>query len=446
MRNARVLEKVKSDQQDIGAIASGSFRMNIGIYIRTLTPPSPASARFQESILEGLQQLNSPRFHFIVLSEAIPVGYDDTPHIRYVAVARTSDREAAQRRRKLLLGGMCRRLLRLVGAGSTAPYLRLTRWMAYEPPHYQQLRDLNIRLIWNLGVNVMESFVPYVMVVWDANHRLHTMFPEFSYVTAQGKLYDQYKAVFERFTPFMERASYLIVGTEQGKREVVDAFGAYPGKIRVIPFPTPTLPPARTGNPDRPRSGYLFYPGRFWPHKNQLVLVRALHILRERWNMILDCVFSGFDNGNLDYVMRTAENLGVRKQIEYLGNVSEERLADLYRSAAALVYCSAVGPDNFPPLEAMSVGCPVITADVPGAREQYGDAVMFFDWTDEVQLAECIKRLIEDADLRQSLIEKGLKRASLWTPLNYANSMVDVLEEFSGIARLWERCDYSAAR
>ena len=37
---------------------------------------------------------------------------------------------------------------------------------------------------------------------------------------------------------------------------------------------------------------------------------------------------------------------------------------------------SLFGPENLPPLEAMALGCPVVAADVPGAREQLGDAAL----------------------------------------------------------------------
>jgi len=409
--------------------------MNIGVYVKTLQPATPARTRFQESILEGLKQLNAPQFHFVVLSDAIPPEFKDGPQISYVAIARPPRGEGVARRWKLLTGGIARRALRMLGADSSPSYKRLTQWLAYEPAYFQQLRELDIRLIWNLNIDVMHAFVPFIMVVWDSNHRIHSMFPEFSYVGDSYKWYD-------RYAPLLERASYVIVGTEQGKQEVVEIFGVYPGKIRVIPFPTPTLPDRAQGGPDSIRPPYVFYPARFWPHKNHAVLVHALKSLRDRWGIVLHCVFSGIDDGNLGYVMRIAENLGVRAQIEYLGNVSLEQLADLYRNATALVYCSAVGPDNFPPLEAMSVGCPVITADVAGAREQYGDAAMFFDRTNEAQLAECIKRLLDDAELRKTLIRKGLQRAARWTPLDYANSVLKVLDEFALIARTWERCDF----
>ena len=47
-----------------------------------------------------------------------------------------------------------------------------------------------------------------------------------------------------------------------------------------------------------------------------------------------------------------------------------------------------------------------------GAREQYGDAAIFFDRTNEAQLAECIKRLLDDAQLRKTLIGK-INRSSM---------------------------------
>jgi glycosyltransferase involved in cell wall biosynthesis len=302
------------------------------------------------------------------------------------------------------------------------------------------LRALNIRLIWNLSAGVLESFVPYIMLVWDTNHRILSMFPEFSYARDKQKLHDLYQP-YERYFAPLTRASYVVVGTEKGKKDLVDLFGVYPDKIRVIPLPTPTLPKHEHGQAGSDRPPYVFFPGRFWPHKNHIVLVHALKLLRDRWGITLHCVFSGIDNGNLGYVMRTAEELGVRGQIEYLGNVSVGELSDLYRNAVALVYLSVAGPDNLPPLEAMSVGCPVISAEYPGAREQLGDAAMFFEPTNEAQLAECIKQLLGDAELRKTLIEKGLQRAASWTPLDYAKAVLKIIDEFALLARNWEHCD-----
>jgi glycosyltransferase involved in cell wall biosynthesis len=412
-------------------------RLNIGIYIRTLAQRSPASTRFQETILEGLQALGLSGFHFIVFSDVIPSGYEDSAQVSYVALAQSGPDQLAARRRRLLLGGIGRRFLRLLGLGSSATYQRLTRWIAYEPAYYKQLRDLDIRIIWNLGVDVLPSFLPFAMVVWDCNYRIHPMFPEYSYLTDGYRFFDQH-------TPLLQSASYVIVGTEQGKQEVVDIFGVYPGKVRVIPFATPELPATSAARKPLVEGDYVFYPARLWPHKNHIALVRALALLQDQRGTRVPCVLSGLDNGNLAYVLEEAERLGVLDQITYLGNVSTEELADLYRGASALAYCSLVGPDNFPPLEAMSAGCPVVTADVPGAREQYGDAVLYFPPTDEQQLADQIWRILHDRETRERLVERGLERARRWTPREYSTAMLQVLNEFAGVARAWPGARFAA--
>lgn len=409
--------------------------MNIGVFLQNLQPTSPASARFQSSILEGLSALNAKQFHFVVLSERIPPECSDSAHVSYIALERPSRAGGAARQCKLLIGGAARRTLRILGASSSKYYRRLSRWLEYEPPYYRQLKELKIRLIWNLGVDVLPSFLPFTMVIWDSNHRIHSMFPEYSFA---GPAFDWH----DRNAGLLARASYVIVGTEQGKQEVVEMFGVHRTKVRVVPFPTPTMPDPEPGENGHVGGDYIFYPARFWPHKNHIVLILALKVLRERWGITPRCVFSGLDDGNLDYVLRTAEALGVREQIEYRGNVSLHELTGLYLGAKAMIYCSAVGPDNFPPLEAMSVGCPVIAAEVPGAREQYGDAALFFDRTSEDQLATRIKCLLEDDELRKALVLRGSQRAARWRPEDYAKSMFEILDEFALIARTWERGDF----
>jgi glycosyltransferase involved in cell wall biosynthesis len=62
-------------------------------------------------------------------------------------------------------------------------------------------------------------------------------------------------------------------------------------------------------------------------------------------------------------------------------------------SSRAKIFLSYFGPDNFPPLEAFVLGCPVIAADVPGAREQIGEAALLFDPSNPSDIAAKIESL-----------------------------------------------------
>lgn len=62
-------------------------------------------------------------------------------------------------------------------------------------------------------------------------------------------------------------------------------------------------------------------------------------------------------------------------------------------------------------IEANKVGRPVITSDIPVMREVAGDAALFVNPTDIVDMLNGFKTLFEDAELRQSLVNEGYKNA-----------------------------------
>jgi glycosyltransferase involved in cell wall biosynthesis len=294
---------------------------------------------------------------------------------------------------------------------------------------------LNIRLLWNVNHHELPSPIPYVRTIWDINHRIHSLFPEYSHTRLT------FSGIDRNVQDSLARASYVVTGTEVGRHQLVTIYGVSDTKIRVIPFPTPSMSQHLKDETPQKRGDFIFYPARFWPHKNHAVIIEALSILRQRHDWSLKCVLTGADEGNLRYVLGYAERLGVRDLIDYRGNVSEEELVALYKTAFALVFASAVGPDNLPPLEAMSLQCPVLTSDVPGAREQFGDAAIFFTPTNEQALAQRLMDLRDDAGLRQRLVNSGNARAAAFTVEDYADRMVAVLDEFSLLARNWQSND-----
>ena len=52
------------------------------------------------------------------------------------------------------------------GPGARHFYVRLTQWPSYDA-WFKQLRDLNIRLIWNMNEQELPSFVPFIKIIWD---------------------------------------------------------------------------------------------------------------------------------------------------------------------------------------------------------------------------------------------------------------------------------------
>ena len=90
------------------------------------------------------------------------------------------------------------------------------------------------------------------------------------------------------------------------------------------------------------------------------------------------------------------------------GHVSLNELAELYRSAAALVFPSLYEGFGFPPLEAMASGCPVAVSTAGSLPEVCGDAARTFDPTSVEEMAEAIEDVL---DHPEAWVARGLERA-----------------------------------
>ncbi len=291
--------------------------------------------------------------------------------------------------------------------------------------------------VWSLEAWHPPFEVPYITPVWDIQHRLQPWFPE---VSAGG----EWSRREQHYAALLQRASYVITGTERGKQEVAGFYGVPEPRVRVLPQPTPRFaaeaaakePAALPGDMDLP-PGYLLYPAQFWAHKNHVGLLRALRVLKDEHALTPALALTGADHGNIDKVRRAARDLGVEDQVRFLGLVSADALVALYQNALALTFASLFGPDNLPPLEAFVLGCPVIATDVPGSEEQLGDAALRVDTLDPAAFAAAIHRLHEDASLRDTLIARGCERAP-WTSEDFVRGVLGMLDELAPYVATWQ--------
>jgi glycosyltransferase involved in cell wall biosynthesis len=121
----------------------------------------------------------------------------------------------------------------------------------------------------------------------------------------------------------------------------------------------------------------------------------------------LNAVFTGADKGNVQTVLGQARKLGVADRVFYLGFVPAEDMASLYRNAVALVMPTYCGPTNIPPLEAFALDCPVCYSDLPGLRDQVGDAAFLLDLDDPSHLAKQLHCILTDRALVARKVEAG---------------------------------------
>jgi len=158
---------------------------------------------------------------------------------------------------------------------------------------------------------------------------------------------------------------------------------------------------------------YLIYVGNAYPHKNLERLAFAFaEVAKEEKNLQL--VFVGKD----DYFYQRLRDLVLANEIAgviFLSDVNDCDLDSLFQHSLANVFPSLYEGFGLPPLEAMSKGVPVISSDHPCMREVLGKSAYFFDGEKIEAMADAIKKIIGDVDLRQELIEKGFEQVKKYS-------------------------------
>ncbi|MCK4499964.1 glycosyltransferase family 4 protein, partial [Candidatus Babeliales bacterium] len=299
--------------------------------------------------------------------------------------------------------------------------------------------EKNIELMWFVTPAYEFVEVPYVYTVWDLQHRKQSFFPEVS--IAGWKFEDREK----RYNLAIPRAAYVAIGNESGKDEIVKFYGIPPERVKTIPMPTPNFVFNKfeidSNLEKKLPEKFLFYPAQFWPHKNHIVILYALNILKEKHGLDFSVVFTGSDKGNLKYIKQKVKELDLQDKVYFLGFVSIQKLITLYKNAFALVFASFFGPDNIPPLEAFALKCSVIAAKVDGSQYQLKDAALLFNPTNENELADCVKNLLDDKELKEKLIENGVKKANVFSSKNYIKQIFNIFDEFALIRRCWSNTE-----
>jgi glycosyltransferase involved in cell wall biosynthesis len=152
--------------------------------------------------------------------------------------------------------------------------------------------------------------------------------------------------------------------------------------------------------------GYFFYPAQFWAHKNHVRILEALVLLREAGTK-LRLVLTGGDKGNRAYI----ENLSVRysldDQVRFLGFTPAEHMRGLYEGCMAVVMPTYFGPTNLPPLEAWTLGKPLVYSS--HLKEQAGNAAVYANPDSATELAAAMKACT-DPDTVTRLVLNGTIR------------------------------------
>jgi glycosyltransferase involved in cell wall biosynthesis/predicted Zn-dependent protease len=192
------------------------------------------------------------------------------------------------------------------------------------------------------------------------------------------------------------------------------------------------------------RKPYFILVGHRQLYKNAVLFFKAFNMLEERDAYEIVCVGG---NPELEKTFLPFVS-GVRCSVLSL---NEYELALAYNGAAALVYPSLYEGFGLPVLEAMRSGCPVIALRHSSLPEVTADAAILIDGND-VQAMKKALQAVRRKDRRESLIKKGLTRATMFSWKETGKKLVSAIKSVmahdagqvpvTSALHTWERLSY----
>jgi glycosyltransferase involved in cell wall biosynthesis len=113
-----------------------------------------------------------------------------------------------------------------------------------------------------------------------------------------------------------------------------------------------------------------------------------------------------------------------------LGYVSDSELRALYENAALFAYPSFYEGFGLPPVEAMTCGCPVLVANSSALPEVCGDAAVYCNPRDVVDIADKMSTVLDNPQLAETLQKRGKLHSAKFTTQRTASLLWSAILEY----------------
>ena len=220
------------------------------------------------------------------------------------------------------------------------------------------------------------------------------------------------------------RAADLIVTPTEAVATDVRALLAPRGPVKAVWLGRPSVAPSPDAADRRRRLGlperYLLFVGTAEPRKGLDVLVEAMaspELLDHHLVVVGPRGWGGVDVADL------GERHGVAGRTHLTGLISDDDLAAVYAGAAAVAVPSRAEGFGLPVVEAMTLGIPVVVADVPALTEVSGGCAVVVPVGDAPALARQLARAAVESPERDHRIEAGVKRSAAFSWERVAEQM-----------------------
>ena len=251
-----------------------------------------------------------------------------------------------------------------------------------------------------------------VPIVYNPHDLQHLHYPEFFAPAEIERREIVYPAA-------CRAARIVVVASRFVKQDVVQRYGTAADKIQVIPWSPPETVLDEFTEKDVsslfekyecPPGSFVLYPAMTWEHKNHLRLLEAVHLLRERENLKINVICTGHKNSFYPRIEQRLRELKLEEQVKFTGVMTTGELSLLYRRAQFVIVPTLFEAASAPLFEAWQHGVAVACSSVTSLPEQAAGAALFFNPFSIEAIADAVKTMASDENLRADFRSRGFKR------------------------------------
>ena len=276
-------------------------------------------------------------------------------------------------------------------------------------------------------------------------YTLHDLVPlRLPYTTLDNK-----RRYFKLVKKIIKKADHIITVSESAKNDIVHLLGIEPQRIsntyQAVSIPdkyankSPEVVQREVnGTFGLEYKNYFLFWGSIEPKKNigriieaylasgvktPLVIVGAQAWKSEEELKLL------YDD-NIRSLVHVGNETRVKNKVIQLSYVPFPLLVSMIKGAKATIFPSLYEGFGLPVLESMILGTPVISSTTASIPEVAGDAAILVNPYDTREIADAIRTLDGDEALRDSLVERGLAQAKLYSQDVYKERLSNVYNKF----------------
>jgi glycosyltransferase involved in cell wall biosynthesis len=211
----------------------------------------------------------------------------------------------------------------------------------------------------------------------------------------------------------LSNVDFIICPSIKTKSDLIHYYNIKEEKIKVIYMGVHQFEKVEAINFNKDYSPFILYVGERKRYKNFLNLLKAISIKKNINNDFKLICFGGGSLTKNEQEIIADLKIDVNKIIQVEGDDSD--LYHYYKKATAFVFPSKYEGLGLPQLEAMSLGCPVISSNHEAIIESVGNAAAIFDPNKPEDIAETLNNYLYSSEKLNSLKSKGLARSKLFS-------------------------------